>query len=202
MRAKLRYDVEEISSKIKNRKITKKIFKRVILIILIILFVVNLILSFEENTHILGFYMFNIVSESMEPTFFKDDLVVVKKIEVSNLQKGDIITFRQEDRIISHRIVKIIIEKGKMKFITKGDNNEVQDKDSIEINNIYGKVVFSIPKIGKLIHYIQNSRGFINIFIFVIIVFVLVSLKDNQRNNRKIKRKKYEIKKLRDNYNV
>ena len=202
MRAKLRYDVEEISSKIKNRKITKKIFKRVILIILIILFVVNLILYFEENTHILGFYMFNIVSESMEPTFFKDDLVVVKKIEVSNLQKGDIITFRQEDRIISHRIVKIIIEKGKMKFITKGDNNEVQDKDSIEINNIYGKVVFSIPKIGKLIHYIQNSRGFINIFIFVIIVFVLVSLKDNQRNNRKIKRKKYEIKKLRDNYNV
>ena len=198
----MRYDVEEISSKIKNRKITKKIFKRVILIILIILFVVNLILSFEENTHILGFYMFNIVSESMEPTFFKDDLVVVKKIEVSNLQKGDIITFRQEDRIISHRIVKIIIEKGKMKFITKGDNNEVQDKDSIEINNIYGKVVFSIPKIGKLIHYIQNSRGFINIFIFVIIVFVLVSLKDNQRNNRKIKRKKYEIKKLRDNYNV
>lgn len=202
MRAKLRYDVEEISSKIKNRKITKKIFKRVILIILIILFVVNLILSFEENTHILGFYMFNIVSESMEPTFFKDDLVVVKKIELSNLQKGDIITFRQEDRIISHRIVKIIIEKGEMKFITKGDNNEVQDKDSIEINNIYGKVVFSIPKIGKLIHYIQNSRGFINIFIFVIIVFVLVSLKDNQRNNRKIKRKKYEIKKLRDNYNV
>lgn len=202
MRAKLRYDVEEISSKIKNRKITKKIFKRVILIILIILFVVNLILSFEENTHILGFYMFNIVSESMEPTFFKDDLVVVKKIEVSNLQKGDIITFRQEDRIISHRIVKIIIEKGEKKFITKGDNNEVQDKDSIEINNIYGKVVFSIPKIGKLIHYIQNSRGFINIFIFVIIVFVLVSLKDNQRNNRKIKRKKYEIKKLRDNYNV
>lgn len=198
----MRYDVEEISSKIKNRKITKKIFKRVILIILIILFVVNLILSFEENTHILGFYMFNIVSESMEPTFFKDDLVVVKKIEVSNLQKGDIITFRQEDRIISHRIVKIIIEKGEKKFITKGDNNEVQDKDSIEINNIYGKVVFSIPKIGKLIHYIQNSRGFINIFIFVIIVFVLVSLKDNQRNNRKIKRKKYEIKKLRDNYNV
>lgn len=202
MRAKLRYDVEEISSKIKNRKITKKIFKRVILIILIILFVVNLILSFEENTHILGFYMFNIVSESMEPTFFKDDLVVVKKIELSNLQKGDIITFRQEDRIISHRIVKIIIEKGKIKFITKGDNNEVQDKESIEINNIYGKVVFSIPKIGKLIHYIQNSRGFINIFIFVIIVFVLVSLKDNQRNNRKIKRKKYEIKKIRDNYNV
>lgn len=198
----MRYDVEEISSKIKNRKITKKIFKRVILIILIILFVVNLILSFEENTHILGFYMFNIVSESMEPTFFKDDLVVVKKIELSNLQKGDIITFRQEDRIISHRIVKIIIEKGKIKFITKGDNNEVQDKESIEINNIYGKVVFSIPKIGKLIHYIQNSRGFINIFIFVIIVFVLVSLKDNQRNNRKIKRKKYEIKKIRDNYNV
>ncbi len=202
MRAKLEYDVDKISNKIKNKKMTKKVFKCIILVSLIILFIINLILSFEEDTHVLGIYMFNIVSESMEPTFYKDDLAIVQKSKLDELKKGKIITFKQGDRVISHRIFEITKENGNLKFITKGDNNDVQDKDPVEFKNVYGKVLFTIPKLGKVVHYIQNSRGFINILIFVIILYVLVSLKDKQKNTRKIKRKKYELKKLRDNYNV
>ena len=198
----MKYDIEKISNKIKNRKITKKIIKYIILVGLIILFIINLIFSFEENTHIFGIYMFNIVSESMEPTFYIEDLVVVKKCKLEELQIGDIITFKQEDRTISHRIVKIIKEKGEVKFVTKGDNNDILDKNFIEMKNVYGKVLFSIKKVGKVIHYIQNARGFINIAFFIVIVYILVSLRDNQKNTRKIKRKKYEIKKIRDNYNL
>ena len=200
--AKLEYDVEKISNKIKNKKITKKLIKYIILVALIILFIINLIFSFEENTHILGIYMFNIVSESMEPTFYKDDLVVVKKCKLEELHEGDIITFKQDDRIISHRIVKITKEKRERKLITKGDNNDIPDKDMVEIQNVYGKVLFSIKKLGKIVHYIQTARGFINIIFFIVIVYILVSLRDNQKNSRKIKRKKYEIKKIRDNYNL
>lgn len=200
MRFKLKYDVEKISNKIKNKKMTKKIIKYIILVALIILFIINLILSFEENTHILGIYMFNIVSESMEPTFYKDDLVVVRKCSEKELKKGDIITFKQDDRIISHRIDGVTKEKGEVRFITKGDNNEVRDQELVEVQEIYGKVLFSIKGIGKVIHYIQNARGLINIVMFIIILFVLISLRDNQKNSRKIKRKKYEIKKIRDSY--
>ena len=196
----MKYDVEKISNKIKNKKMTKKIIKYIILIALIVLFIINLLLSFEENTHILGIYMFNIVSESMEPTFYKDDLVVVRKCSEKELKKGDIITFKQEDRTISHRIDGITKEKGEVKFITKGDNNEVRDQELVEVQDIYGKVLFSIKDVGKVIHYIQNARGFINIVMFIIILFVLISLRDNQKNSRKIKRKKYEIKKIRDSY--
>lgn len=145
--------------------------------------------------------MFNIVSESMEPIFYKDDLAIVQKSKLEELKKGDVITFKQEDRIISHRIYDITKEKGKVKFITKGDNNEVQDVKLVEFQDVYGKVLFTIPKLGKVVHYVQNSRGFINILIFVIILYVLISLKDKQKNTRKIKRKKYELKKIRDNYN-
>ena len=197
----MKYDVEKISNKIKNKKMTKKIIKCIILVGLIILFIINLILSFEENTHILGIYMFNIVSESMEPTFYVEDLVVVKKCKLEDLQKGDIITFKEEDRTISHRIVEITKEKGEVKFITKGDNNDVPDRDAVEMQDVYGKVLFSIKKLGKVVHYIQKARGFINIAFFIVIVYILVSLRDNQKNTRKMKRKKYEIKKIRDNYN-
>lgn len=198
----MEYDVEKISNKIRNKKMTKKIIKRIILISLIILFIINLIFSFEAVTHTFGIYMFNIVSESMEPTFYKNDLVIVKKCEANELTKGDIITFKQGDRIISHRILGITKEKEGVKIITKGDNNEVQDRDMVSIDNVYGKVCFSISKIGVFVQYVQNARGFINIFIFIIIIYFLINIKDNHKNNRKIKRKKYEIKKLRDNYNV
>lgn len=198
----MEYDIEKISNKIKNKKMTKKIFKIIILNVLIILFIINLILSFEENTHILGIYMFNIVSESMEPTLEVNDVVVVRKCEKSQLQKDDIITFQQEGRIISHRILDITKEKGIIKFETKGDNNQIPDPDKVEAGQVYGKVLFKIRRIGKIVNYIQNVRGFINIAIFVVIIYILVSLKDKQKNSRKIKRKKYEIKKMRDNYHL
>ena len=198
----MEYDVEKISHKIKNKKRTKKIVKFIILIILIVLFIINLILSIEEKTHIFGIYMFNIVSESMEPTFYKDDLAVVKNCNIEGLKKGDIITFKQEDRVISHRIEDITKEKGEVKFITKGDNNEVEDKEPVDMQNIYGKVVFVIPKVGKIVNYIQNVRGFVNVCILIVIICILINLRDNVINNRKMKRKKYEIKKLRDNYRI
>ena len=198
----MEYDVEKISNKIKNKRMTKKIFKYIILNILIILFIINLILSFEENTHIFGIYMFNIVSESMEPTLKINDVVVVKKCEATQLQKGDIITFQQDGRTISHRILDITKDKNIIKFRTKGDNNEIPDSDLVPESQVYGKVVFSIKKIGKIICYIQNIRGLINIVFFVIIVYILVSLRDKQKNTRKMKRKKYEIKKIRDNYHL
>ncbi|MBQ2835839.1 MAG: signal peptidase I [Clostridia bacterium] len=181
---------------------TKKIFKYIILNVLIILFVINLILSYEENTHILGIYMFNIVSESMEPTLNKNDLVLVQKCELSELQEGDIITFKQDDRTISHRIIDITKEKGDFQFKTKGDNNEIADPDKVESGQVYGQVLFRVKGIGNIVSYIQNVRVFINIIIFAIIIYILVSLRDNQKNTRKIKRKKYEIKKMRDNYNL
>lgn len=198
----MEYDIEKISHKIKNKRMTKKIFKYIILNILIILFIINLILSFEENTHIFGIYIFNIVSESMEPTLGVNDVVIVQKCEPSKLQKGDIITFRHEERVISHRILDITEEKENIEFETKGDNNEIPDSDKVEAGQVYGKVIFRIQKIGKAVSYIQNARGFINIAIFVVIVYILVSLRDKQKNARKMKRKKYEIKKMRDNYHL
>lgn len=198
----MEYDIEKISQKINNKRMTKKIFKYIIVSVLIILFIINLILSFEENTHILGIYMFNIVSESMEPTLNVNDVVIVQKCDISKLKKDDIITFKQEGRIISHRIIDITEERGIIKFTTKGDNNEIPDLDKVEASQVYGKVLFSMKRVGKIVSYIQNARGFINIAIFAVIVFVLVSLRDKQKNIRKIKRKKYEIKKMRDNYHL
>lgn len=198
----MEYNVDKISSKIKTQKRTKKVLKYILLSFLIVLFIVNLILSFEENTHVFGIYMFNIVSESMEPTFNVNDLVVVKKVDTSELNDGDIITFENDGKVISHRILQISKNRNGVKIQTKGDNNEVQDPYELTAEQVYGKVIFSIEKLGRFVTYIQNANGFLNIVIFAIIVYILVSLRDKQKNTRKIKRKKYEIKKIRDSYKL
>lgn len=197
----MEYNVDKISSKIKNKKIKHKIFKIVLLSILFILFIINLILSFEENTHICGIYVFNIISESMVPTLDVNDVVVVKKCKPTELQVGDIITYEIDGRTVSHRIIQITKDANVL-ITTKGDNNEVQDPVPIKGDQVFGKMLFRVRKIGKIVGYIQNVRGLINIVIFIFIVYILISLKEQKKNTRKIKRKKYEIKKLRDNYHL
>ena len=91
-----------------------------------------------------------VMSGSMEPIFYRGDVVVVEKVK-ENYQKlklYDIIEYRLEDRIVLHRIVKIEDKEGKLTFITKGDNNELEDEKPVETSQIVGKVKFVVKYIG------------------------------------------------------
>lgn len=137
----------------------------------------------------------------MQPTLNVDDVIIVKSCDIRELNKNDIITFTKDEKTISHRIVKIIEKEKDRAFVTKGDNNEVEDNGFVHKDQIYGKVIFNIPKIGKVVQYIQDKEGFIHSAVLVIIIFVLICMKDEKRNRRKMIRKKYEIKKEREKYN-
>lgn len=137
----------------------------------------------------------------MEPTLNINDVVIVKTCKPEELLEGDIITFVQEGRTVSHRILYRLEEDGKLKFQTKGDNNESPDNYVIDGSQIYGKMVFKINGIGELVQYVQNVNGLINGLILVLIVFALIGLRDKKKNTRKMERRKYEIKKIRDSYN-
>ena len=130
-----------------------------------------------------------------------DDVIVVKKCDIRELKKNDIITFTKEERTISHRIIKIVEKEKDRAFVTQGDNNEISDDGYVTSNQIYGKVIFSIPTVGKFVEYIQNQKGFIQVAIIVIIIFILTCMSDERKNRRKMTRKKYEIKKEREKYN-
>lgn len=91
-----------------------------------------------------------VMSGSMEPIFYRGDVVVVEKVEENyhKLKLYDIIEYRLDDRIVLHRIVKIEDKEGKLTFITKGDNNELEDEKPVETSQIVGKVKFVVKYIG------------------------------------------------------
>ena len=72
-----------------------------------------------------------VLSDSMEPTFHRGDLLLLKNYEQDDIRVGEIVVFKVEGREIPivHRVLKLQEkEDGTVKFLTKGDNNSVDDQ--------------------------------------------------------------------------
>ena len=88
-------------------------------------------------------------SGSMRPTMDVGDVVIVAKAPADVIKEGDIIQFRQAEKVtVMHRVVEIQETEGAKFFITKGDAIGQPDKDPVIPENVVGKVVFTIRNIG------------------------------------------------------
>lgn len=142
-----------------------------------------------------GYKTFSIISGSMEPKIVVDDIVIVKNVDKNQIRVNDIITFKTENEIITHRVIKIELIDNNLIYTTKGDSNEVTDIEKIEYNQIEGKYVGKIPKIGKLLTLLKNKLVFSIILILLIISYILQRKNIQRKIKRKEKRQKYERKK-------
>lgn len=108
-----------------------------------------------------------VLTGSMVPEIMEKDVVITKKIPAQNLQVRDIITFASSDprwkgTIITHRIIeKYKLNDGSYEFRTKGDFNNVADDALVQEDNIFGKVILTIPKLGYLQMFLATKSGWI-----------------------------------------
>lgn len=117
-------------------------------------------LSGEDPT-IFGYQMKVVLSGSMEPTFQTGSII---SIRVSNdpsfYQKGDIITFHLEDKLITHRILEVKKANGQVSYKTKGDNNNGPDLWTVSAQDIVGEYTgFTIPYVGYALNYANTKAG-------------------------------------------
>ena len=107
--------------------------------------------------------MAQVVSDSMTPTILRGDIVVIKECEQYYL--NDIITYQEGSAYVTHRIVEVRDDS----FITKGDNNNVNDSEPVKPESIYGKVILIIPALRRLF---TNEKVYISVLVlFVLAVF-------------------------------
>lgn len=115
----------------------------------------------------------------MVPTIKINDAVIIKRVSDNELKIGDIITFTSSDinhagLTVTHRIVgKQLSQNGEYIYRTKGDNNFREDSALVKNDDVYGKVLFKIPKIGYLQKFVSTPFGFL-ICILVPALVVLV----------------------------
>lgn len=94
----------------------------------------------------------------MRPALDVGDIVLIDKVEVSSIEVGDIIQYVSEEKVlILHRVEeKYQDEKGQWFFITKGDANKKSDLDPVMLQNVKGKAVFTLPKLGWVQIYVKE----------------------------------------------
>jgi len=91
-----------------------------------------------------------VTSGSMSPIFEAGDLICIIRMDPDRAKVGDIVTFKSEEGILTHRIVEI---KADGEIVTKGDANKVNDSwpNNWKLGKVETKYLFRIPKLGYFI---------------------------------------------------
>ncbi len=118
-----------------------------------------------------GYAMLDVNTGSMEPTIQIGDIIIIDT-KIKKYSENDIVTFYdKEGSLVTHRIISL---KGNL-MITKGDNNNIEDRES-STDKIVGKYAFRIQKGQKIISAFKNPIVIILIIIDGILYSVFVSI--------------------------
>lgn len=165
----MKYDMDSIK---KRKEINNRIKKIVFIFLVIILYnIVLLYMSYIDKFDTPSFYIYKaylISTDSMEPEIKQGDAIVIKKVSEEQLKINDIVTFKINEEIITHRIVKINDNGIEKTYVTKGDSNNVEDPDILSFEDIEGKQIIKIPYLGKIMGSLKNG--------IIIILVILISL--------------------------
>lgn len=175
---------------IKRKKTFKLVTKIIsyaligILMIIAIFFIIYIVTGkvAEKQGKNPPFGLYTVISPSMTPNIDVYDVVFVKKIDTSELKIDDVITFYSTNAFfgntpITHRIVEILdVPASGIMYRVKGDANENADYEKVVPSNILGKVVFKIPKLGKLQFFLASKKGWILAVIIPSIVMIIYDI--------------------------
>lgn len=178
----------------------QKIFDILICIIIALILLYNAVILIKKYFYqnvtpdFFGYKAYIIISGSMIPQINVDDVVISREVPISELHVGDIISFKNENVIITHRIINISSENGDTVFKTKGDNNDIEDNFKVSSNDVEGKYIFKIKGIGKIVDLLHN---YLVIGIFCVLIVLGYShwkTKKEKIEYRKNKRRLYNLK--------
>lgn len=165
---------------IKNMKKTRKInmlgcILNILITVVVVITIIGLyymaqvkILN-KDYANIFGYTFFEVATGSMTNTINIGDIVVVKVNET--FKENDIIVYKEENSFITHRVIKIDGQD----LITRGDANNSEDKP-IKSDQILGKVIYVVPKIGIWRKVLASPEILGMIIIFIILLGVVLML--------------------------
>ncbi|HZW49972.1 MAG TPA: signal peptidase I [Bacillota bacterium] len=179
----------------------------ILCILLIPMLIINITLivkSFvypNEVPSFLGYKPFIVLSGSMEPEFYSGDLVLVKEVAVDTLKVGDVISYREGNSVTTHRILEITESTEGRKFITKGDNNNVSDRNPVSENMVEGQYLFHLSKLGNFAIFMQTPIGMIIFIACPLALFILYDvfrrILFDRKKNKKTQELEAELEKMR-----
>jgi signal peptidase len=185
----------------------KKAISIIIVVILLPVLFVNSVILIDSLIHpdevpsFFGWKPFIILSGSMESEIMPGDIAIVKEVDTKTLKVGDVIAFKNDDLVITHRIKEIKTQDGKTKYITKGDNNNTNDFDAVMPDQVEGIYVLRIPNLGNLAIFIQTPIGMLVGLSIPLILLILLHKKESMDSKKELKEKTNKEKEMEEELN-
>ncbi len=161
------------------------IIVNVLLWVLIVIIAFFAVVTFSRKgsgdvMHIFGYTPMTVLSDSMSPTFQKDDLILVRQGDAAAYNEGDVISFWtviDNQRVINtHRIVSVYREGGIVQYTTRGDANQTNDQYLVSPADVIGGYVLSVPLLGRVLSFLSTGTGFLIVIVLPILAFFLYQL--------------------------
>ena len=137
-----------ISVKLLKKKKIKIVLNIIVYIIYLFIIIIAAQKLLLKDNRILNLYLFKVSSGSMENTLKVNDYILVKKYDT--YEEGDIITYKIDNRTITHRIVEVKEDS----VITKGDANFNVDKEVLK-EKIIGKTILHGSFLNFFVSYLS-----------------------------------------------
>ena len=180
-----------------NNKIFKIVYgtlKKIFFTVLILYVVFICVQRLSGNNSVFGFRLFTVATGSMKGVYNVNDVIAVKDFDNKKLKVGDDIAFvgnrgGLENKLVTHRIIKIEEESNVRIFTTKGVKNSVEDP-SITESQILGKVVGVVPVVTQINHVVKSQLGFFCLIfcplVLVIVLEILQTITDIKLENNEL----------------
>jgi signal peptidase I len=108
-----------------------------------------------------GFKPVAVYSGSMEPTLHVGSLALDRVVPARDIRAGDVITFNDpymKDRLVTHRVTKVLHTNNGLAYRTKGDANPHRDPWTVRLNGNVGRVSFDVPVAGYILFYAHTRE--------------------------------------------
>lgn len=110
------------------------------------------------GVRVVGITPYAVLSGSMEPVYPVGSMIYVKAAQPEDVSVGDPITFYLDEGLIAtHRVIEVNESEGC--FRTKGDANNAEDGSPVPYENLIGKPLFCVPRLGYVSSWISKPPG-------------------------------------------
>jgi signal peptidase len=143
------------------------------------IFTVVSVNTFNRNDRSLfGYKMYIVNSDSMAATDFNaGDLILVKEVDPSTLQPGDVIAYISQNtenfgETVTHKIRRLTRDAdGNPGFVTYGTTTDVDDETVVTFPYVLGKYQSKIPGLGRFFNFLKTTPGY---FVCIFVPFMLL----------------------------
>lgn len=173
---------EEFQMK-KAWKIISTVFVWLIVVVAVVMMVFTIVSvnTFNRNDrNIFGYKAFIVLSDSMSATDFNaGDLILVKQVDPTTLQPGDIIAYTSQNtdnygETVTHKIRSLTTNaNGEPGFITYGTTTNTDDEGVVTFPFILGKYETRLPKVGTFFQFLRTTQGYIVCILAPFLILIL-----------------------------